>query len=105
MMQQQVRDSREEYLQVCMSKGRHKQFRKSAVEPRMAAKRFFYDQYDQKQRPANCLYKLGMSNKMLRLQSFSLARTAPVSPQQNRMESCLKLVIIISCLADPQASH
>ena len=47
MMQQQVRDPREEYLQVCMSKGRHKQFLESAIEPRMAAKRFIYH-YDQK---------------------------------------------------------
>ena len=48
MMQQQVRDSREEYLQVCMNKGRHEQFLESAVEPRMAAERFIYDHYDQK---------------------------------------------------------
>ena len=47
MVQQQVRDLREEYMQVCMSKGRHEQVLESAVEPRMAAKRFIYDHYDQ----------------------------------------------------------
>ena len=46
MVQQQVRGSREEYLQVCMGKGRYRQFLESAVEPRMAPKRFIFDHYD-----------------------------------------------------------
>ena len=48
MVQQQVRESGEEYPQVCMAKGRYRQFLESAVERRMAAKRLIYDHYDQK---------------------------------------------------------
>ena len=48
VVQQKVKDPREEYTQICMSTGRYKPFLESAVEPRMAAKRFIYDHYDQK---------------------------------------------------------
>ena len=104
MVQQQVRGSREEHLQVCMSKGRYRQFLESTVELRMAAKRFIFDHYD-RNRDQQSLYKLGMRKSMSGLQLFSFARTTSVSPQQDRIESCLRLSIIMSCLAHSKAIY